>query len=246
MRALLLTLCALALLLSLFGCASVQRKFLYFPSHEPIANQLTPWSLNATVIGCAREVSSPANIWLMLHGNGGQAAHRTYALPCFSANDSVYILEYPGYGLRAGTPSKANLNRAAEEAYAELRRRFPTTPICVAGESLGSGPSCHLASLPQPPDKIVLITPFDQMAKVASRHFPFLPVSLLLHDKWDNIAALRAYNGPLEIFAATHDTVIPIAHAKALATSKPQARFHEIPGGHNDWSQIGQVQIRNP
>lgn len=236
----------LALLVSLFGCSAIQRKLLYFPSHRPIANELSVWMINGTRIGYAREVPSPTNVWLMLHGNGGQAAHRTYALPCFSDKDSVYILEYPGYGLRLGEPSKASINQAAEEAYVELRRRFPEIPICVASESLGSGPACHLASLPKPPAKLVMIVPFDLMDKVAAAHFPKWLVSMLLSDKWDNIQSLTAYSGPIEIFGATHDTVIPISHAKNLAASKAQSIFHEIAGGHNDWSDDTKVQIRNP
>ena len=45
----------------------------------------------------------------------------------------------------------------------------------------------------------MLIVPFDNLASVASEHFPFLPVGLLLRDKWDNVAALSRYTGPVDI-----------------------------------------------
>jgi len=182
----------------------------------------------------------------MLHGNAGQAVDRTYALPCFSPQDSVFILEYPGYGARKGKPSRASFDAAAVEAYELLRKTFPNTPICVIGESIGSGPACMLAKQSPPPDKIVLVVPFDKLTSVAGEHFPFLPVSLLLEAKWDNIQALAKYRGPVEIFGADQDGVIPIEHAKKLAISVPSARFHSIPGGHNDWSKNSCVEIRNP
>lgn len=230
----------------LIGCASSQRHMLYFPTHEDSAPGLAEWRHNDKVIGFARMVDHPRNVWLLLHGNGGQAAHRRYALPCFAAEDSVYILEYPGYGRREGYPSLAAINTAAREGYELLRTQFPTIPVCVAGESIGTGPGSFLATLSRPPDKIVLIVPFAVLKDVADEHYPFLPTSLLLRDNWNNVSSLQNYGGPLEIFAAKEDAIIPIRHARALAASKPKAVFHEIAGGHNEWSSGGRVTIRNP
>jgi alpha-beta hydrolase superfamily lysophospholipase len=150
------------------------------------------------------------------------------------------------YGARKGKPSRASFDAAATEAYLLLRRMFPRTPICVMGESIGSGPACTLATQSPPPDKIVLVVPFDKLTSVAADHVGFLPVSLMLEAKWNNIRSLSAYRGPVEIFGAQEDTVIPIEHARKLARSVPSARFHTIPGGHNDWSRQGRVEIRNP
>jgi hypothetical protein len=230
----------------LFGCASVQRQLLYFPSHNSGSNGLAEWKHDGQLIGFAREVPSPKNVWLLIHGNGGQAANLAHALSHFSTEDSVFILEYPGYGLRDGTPSMRSFNAAAQQAYEILRERYSNIPVCVVGESLGSGPASILTTGTRPPDKLVLLVPYDALAKVAAEHYPLLPVRLLLRDKWNNIAALANYQGPLEIFAATDDTVIPISHAKALAVTKRQAVLHEIPGGHGAWYSSELVQIRYP
>ena len=224
----------------------LQRKLLYYPSHHRDSNGLSQWRHDGRLIGYAREVPSPANVWLLLHGNGGQASDRVYALPCFSSRDAVFILEYPGYGERPGSPSMAAFNAAAREGYQALRSRFPKTPVCVVSESIGSGPASMLAAQPQPPDKIVLISPFDILHRVAAHHFPFLPARLFLWDNWNNIEALKEYRGPLQIFAARDDSIIPMAHAKALADSKPSASFHLIEGDHNEWATPGRVVIRNP
>jgi pimeloyl-ACP methyl ester carboxylesterase len=218
---------------------------LFYPTHHLHDNSLTPWIKNGEVIGYAREVTSPENVWLLLHGNAGQASDRLYAVPCFSGKDSVFIMEYPGYGSREGTPSKESFNRAAQEAYLFLRETFPDIPVCVTGESIGSGPASFLSSLANPPDKIVLVVPFDRLAAVVEAHFPAVLVRLMLKDNWDNIAALAGFTGPIDIFGAKNDEVIPVRHAKALAAAVPGSRLVIIDGGHNDWSEGGRVKIRN-
>jgi hypothetical protein len=100
-----------------------------------------------------------------------------------------------------------------------------------------------LASASPAPDKIILVVPFDTLADVAVRHFPFLPVRLMLRDRWDNIAALRNYTGPVEIYAAIDDEIIHFTHAKNLSTRIPAARLTAIEGGHNNWSASPRVRI---
>lgn len=221
-----------------------QRSLLYFPSHTPRSTSLAPWSDGNGTIGYCRETPNPPTIWLMMHGNAGQAADRDYVLPRLSAQDSLYVLEYPGYGSRPGSPSLKSINEAASQAYRLLRAHHPKTPVCVLAESIGSGPACALAGEKLPPDKIVLIVPFDVLARVAARQFPYLPVRLLLHDAWDNVESLKHYAGPVEIFGALQDSIIPIAHARTLASHVPTARFIAIDGGHNDWSENPLVKIQ--
>jgi len=237
---------ALVYALALMGCASLQRKLLYYPSHNPPGALLRPWLVNGTLQGYGLERPAPAAIWLMLHGNAGQATDREYALPSFPENDTVYVLEYPGYGSRPGSPSRDSINAAAEAAYLALRVQYPDKPVCVVGESIGSGPACHLCTLPRPPEKLILVVPFEQLVKVAAEAMPFLPVQLMLLDRWDNAAALKAYRGPIEIFGAVDDEVIPIKHATALAQGLPRAQFHRISGGHNEWSHGDKVRFAGP
>jgi hypothetical protein len=231
----------------IFICGVVylrQRAFLFLPTSEvSIKSSLRVWRQGTRTIGYAREVDSPRTIWLMLHGNAGQAEQRDYMLPLLARTDSLYVLEYPGFGFREGKPSRESLNAAAFEAYHYLRHQNPGTPVCVIGESIGTGPACELARDPLPPDKIVLITPFDTLANVAADHFPALPVRLMLQDRWDNVAALQVYHGPVEIYGAISDTLIPFEHAKALADSHPGSVFHAMIGGHNNWIRQNHIRI---
>ncbi len=221
-----------------------QRSLLYAPSHEEFPSLLKAWKVGQVTIGYYRKVRDPQTIWLMTHGNAGQAAERDYVLSRLSNRDSLYVLEYPGYGAREGMPCRESFNSAATEAYHLLRAEYPNTPVCVLGESIGSGPACSLAREVPAPDKIVLVVPFDSLARVAAKRFFFLPARLLLHDQWDNVDSLRGYAGPVDIFGALGDTILPIEHAKALADAVPRAHFMQIDGGHNDWSFNEAVDIQ--
>ncbi len=239
MLVILVTLYILFLAAIFFG----QRSLLYFPSHVAPTSELVAWTEGGQTIGYCREVPTPRTIWLMMHGNAGQAADRDYVLRRMSRHDSLYVLEYPGFGLRAGSPSRESMNAAAAAAYRLLRLQHPQTPVCVLGESIGSGPACALANEPTPPDKIVLVVPFDALANVAARRLPFLPVRYLLRDAWNNVESLSGCTTPVEIFAARHDTIIPFEHAQALANQVSAARLVEIDGSHNDWSDSNQVRL---
>ena len=226
----------------------IQRTMLYFPTHQESGKLakyygLKEWVLNGETIGYSRAVATPKRVWLLLHGNGGQAIDRIYALPSFGKDDGVFILEYPGYGGRKGSPSKDSFNAAAKEAYFFLRKTYPNLEVSIFGESLGSGPSCYLATLPTPPDRFVLVVPFDRLVDVAREKMPFLPIGLMMFDRWDNIEALSAYRGRIDIYGATGDVVIPMRHAKNLADAVSGSHFHEMKCGHNEWADTNDIDL---
>ena len=180
----------------------------------------------------------------MMHGNAGQAAHRSYALAHLPESDSFFVLEYPGYGSRPGAPSKDAFNAAAEEAYEALRSQYPAAEIVAMGESIGSGPACHLATLDNPPSRIVLFTPFDTMVKLASHHAGWFPAALIIKDDWDNIEALSGFKGQLDIYGALKDQTIPISHARNLAASVEGATLIELDCDHNAWPKMENLELQ--
>lgn len=249
MRILSRTLIALLLgglaLLASVGC--VQRRLLYFPSHRVGGNAaaqpgLVPWSVGGEYTGYARPVELPRKVWLLLHGNAGQAADRGYVLPHLNPQDALFVLEYPGYGERDGSPSKAAFDAAALKAYEWLVATYGDDRLIVLGESLGSGPACELAHAKQPPKHIVLIVPFDVLEDVAKEKFSWLPVGLIMLDRWDNVKALHDYTGKLDIFGATYDQVIPVHHARNLAAAHPEAAYHEFNGDHG-WARSRDIDL---
>jgi uncharacterized protein len=217
--------------------ALFQRFFLYHPAHRPDESGLQQWTDGNGYIGCKREVASPRHIWLVLHGNRGQASDKVHVLGCIPREDSVYLMEYPGFGPRSGHISRTTIDTAAEDAYALLRRNHPGVPLVVLGESIGSGPACHLATMPVQPDKIILAVPFDNFPSLVQERMPYIPARWILLDRWDNVNSLQGYPGKVEIYAANNDRVIPNHRAKALAQSHPGATFRMLDGLHKEWWQ---------
>ena len=102
---------------------------LYFPTKVPAdaavpaaaEHGFAPWTNSAgQIIGWKIPASGMANASILIvHGNAGCAIDRDYlARPIHDAAPvDVFILEYPGYGAREGSPSKKSLIAAAEEAF---------------------------------------------------------------------------------------------------------------------------------
>jgi hypothetical protein len=107
--------------------------------------------------------------------------------------------------------------------------------VTVVGRSLGTGPAVHLAAT-RPVQRLVLLVPFDSLAAVARGAVPWLPVDLLLRDRWDAAAEAPAVRAPTTIVAAAFDPVVPTRHAEALhrAFRPGVAQLVVVPGlDHN-------------
>lgn len=178
-------------------------------------------------------------IW---HGNAGSARQRDYlAAPLVRLGWRVVVAEYPGYGARpAGSWREAALLAEARGLAREVRQRF-TGPLLVMGESLGAAMAAGVAGDPAlAVDGALLLTPWRELAGPARHHYPWLPVGLLLRDRFDNAVALNSYRGPVLVMTAGSDTIIPAAEGRQLyeALGTPAKRWQEVPGAdHNDWSE---------
>ena len=146
----------------------------------------------------------------------------------------IHQLAYRGYGASDGRPSEAALVDDAVALFDEVRRRQPAAHIAVLGRSLGSGVASALAAR-RPVDALILVTPFDSLEAVAAQLLPMLPVRTLLRDRFDSVAALADFDGPVLVIRAGRDAVIPPARTDALLAALPDARVAELgDAGHND------------
>jgi pimeloyl-ACP methyl ester carboxylesterase len=224
-----------------------QRSMLYHPSRDSL-EALTrmavgfgfrPWTNSAgDVIGWMRPApgKGPHPHVLIVHGNAGSAINRvdyadgvTHEMPA-----DVYILEYPGYGSRPGAPTQKRIFAAADEAMSLIER---DGPVCIIGESLGTGVAAYLAGThPKSVAAMLLMAPYHNMIEVAQSHMPIFPVPLMLLDRYPSARYLRDYHGPIAVVLAGEDNVIPKQFGKHLYDDYAgPKKLWEIPkAGHND------------
>ena len=242
-----LSILALFLIILSGGC-NMQNKFLYFPNNDrptaPMlaAENLSLWQETGSDyrgLIAASDVSAPNGTIVLFHGNGGTAFDRGFYMePLTRLGFRVILAEYPRYGGRPGKVGEKpfvadgmETTRLAYEQYGE--------PLYLLGESLGCGVAGGVAkNTTTPIAGIILITPWDTLASVAKSLFPFLPVSMLLTDKYDNMENLKAFRGNISVVGAERDEILPVKHAHSLYAALPegQKRMWLIKGaGHNDW-----------
>ena len=129
---------------------------------------------------------------------------------------SLYLVNYRGYGGSSGRPSETGLEADALTVFDEVYRHHPD--VAVMGRSLGSGVAVYLASL-RPVERLVLVTAYDSLVNVARAHYRFLPVGLLLRDRYDAASRASAVAAPVLVVVAEEDEIIPRARSEALAAA---------------------------
>jgi len=243
-RRILITLAIAYALLCACGCA-LQRKLLYFPTRIPAdviesvaaGNGFAPWKNSAgQIIGWKMPANTNATASvLIVHGNAGCALNRDYlAQPIHDAADAdVYVLEYPGYGARGGSPSRESLFAAGEEAFQLLPKNLPRY---VVSESIGTGVACELAkNHPQEIAGLALLVPFHNLASVAQRRIWFLPVYFTLLDRFNPEECLKSYRGPVKFALAGADEIIGAASGERLFVGYAGPKELQVfPGAHHN------------
>ena len=226
----------------------MQNRFLYFPSAERPTTRALEYenmklwqATNDDYHGliATRETPAPNGTIVLFHGNGGTALDREFYLAPFEKlGFRVILAEYPKYG---GRPGKVGEKPFVAAGLETVRLAFEQygEPIYLVGESLGCGVAAAVArQTSKPIAGIILITPWDSLASVAKSMFPFLPVKLVLTDKYDSIDNLKSFKNKISVIGAQRDEILPIKHAVSLYDSLPEGRKRMwiIKGaGHNDW-----------
>jgi hypothetical protein len=156
-------------------------------------------------------------------------------------------MSYRGYGLSEGSPGEKALVADARQIYdlATAREDIDPKRIVVYGRSLGSGVAVQLAASRKTAGAI-LVTPYESLVAVAKRHYPYLPVSMMLRHHFDSLAHAPNLEIPLLAIAGERDTIIPPAHAKRLVDAwKGPKRYvelreadHNSIAGHRDFWRL--------
>ena len=223
-----------------------QRRLIYFPaalnpatvpsSVEAVSYTtedgltLDAWYLAAT--------GEPYGTVIVFNGNAGNRAGRQPLGEALrAAGFSVLLTDYRGYGGNPGRPTEEGLAADARAALAYVRGRLGTRPeaIFYFGESLGAAVAIGLAH-DDPPAALVLRSPFTSLTDIAATHYPLLPASVLLRDRYPNVDLIRGIDVPLMVVAGTLDQIVPIDQSRqVLEAAAGSARLLEVADAdHND------------
>jgi pimeloyl-ACP methyl ester carboxylesterase len=179
------------------------------------------------------DAKGPAPLLMFMHGNGELADYWSEEFDIARRwGIGVLLVEYPGYGRAPGSPSEKSITESAIALYdwAAKDPRIDPKRILAYGRSLGGGAAVRVA-INRPVAAMILESAFTSVADFAAR---FLAPGAIIRDRFDNRKSLASFRGPLLVLHGRHDTIVPFAHGKELATIVPGATFVELNCGHND------------
>lgn len=153
----------------------------------------------------------------------------------------MLLVDYRGYGGNPGRPSETGL--AADAAAAQdrlVQEGFGPDHQVYLGESLGTGVAAALAAH-RPPAGLLLRSPFTELADVGRTHYPWLPVSLLLRDRYPVLAHAQELEVPVTVVRGSADAVVPTSLSQQVARAAPDLVEEVVldGAGHNDAVMFG-------
>ncbi|HBE70249.1 MAG TPA: alpha/beta hydrolase [Planctomycetaceae bacterium] len=188
---------------------------------------------------------------LFCHGNGEHVAWLADDVlelqERFGVN--VLVFDYRGYGKSQGSPGEEGILRDAEAIYgwlAEKHKAAPEHKTVLWGRSIGGAVAIHLAATGDC-NLLILDRTFDSMVNVASSRFPWLPVRLMLRNRYPSAARIQGYSGPVFQVHGRNDEVVPFRFGQQLhqSLSGNEAEFldldnlpHNYPWPENVYTQL--------
>jgi pimeloyl-ACP methyl ester carboxylesterase len=243
----------------------IQRQLMYAPSGEvklPVEIGLPQYQHifiktldDETLRAWYHKKPNSADVILYFHGNKKSLENRRDKYKAFANHSelSVLALSYRGYPGSTGTPTESGLYLDGEAAVQFLiRQGYQEKNIILYGESLGTGVATEMATEIDA-KALILESPFTNMTDAAKTRHWFLPVSLLLKDRFDNKAKIQQLNLPILIIHGAKDKIVPLRLGKELANSYhgPKSLVTTSNNGHMNFSgkflitQIKQFLAKN-
>jgi pimeloyl-ACP methyl ester carboxylesterase len=179
-----------------------------------------------------------AAVRTLILGFGGNAANSdgtAAMLHELYPDADVVAFHYRGYPPSEGSPGAAALQEDALVIHDAMLARLRPARLFVVGFSVGGGVAAYLAGH-RSLDGLILVTPFDSLAKVSAGHYSWAPVRLLFRNPMDPAEDLRGVATPVAIIAGGRDTLVVPERTQALRLAIPNLAFDRtIPeAGHND------------
>ncbi|CAH8456866.1 unnamed protein product [Dicrocoelium dendriticum] len=158
---------------------------------------------------------SPGNILIICcEGNGGYPEIGTPVVP-LRLGYSILAWNHPGFGSSTSLPFPNKEQNAVETVlmFALHRLRFPSKDVYLFGWSIGGYTASWIAMNYPEIGGVILDATFDDVELLARRLVPdiFCPLvvaTLRSHLDLNNLAHLKAYDGPVRIIRRSQDEII--------------------------------------
>ena len=197
-----------------------QRNLLYHPSENNYLNDKIIFNYEEIFIETDKKIKLKS--WfikkdldkfktiLIFHGNAGNLFNRVYKLNELNKLDvNILLISWRGFSGNKGKPTEKNLYRDADESVKWLNNQGVISKnIILYGESLGTGVATELGTS-NAFGGIILESPFTSIANAAKIYYPYLPVSIILKDRYDSIGKIKNINTPIFIMHGKMDNIIP-------------------------------------
>ncbi len=163
---------------------------------------------NASINALHFKVKNPKGIILYFHGNRGSLERwGTITSKFTDYGYDVFVMDYRGYGKSTGKRKEQSLYNDALLCYDYIKKSYSENNIILYGRSLGATFATYAASQNNP-KKLLLESPFYNLANTANFHYPFSPTFLLKY-KFRSDEYITKVKSPITIFHGTKDDVTP-------------------------------------
>lgn len=154
---------------------------------------------------------------IFLHGNAGSLENRIHKINHFkNINVNFLLVAWRGFSGNNGKPTEKGLYEDARSAVTWLNSKgVDENNIIIYGESLGTGVATEIAQNKSFAG-IILESPFTSMIDVGKTKYPYLPVSLLLKDKYESNKKIKNINSPILIMHGRVDNIVPFSMGKKM------------------------------
>ena len=167
---------------------------------------------------------------IFFHGNAGNLFNRVHKLNELNKLDfNILIISWRGFSGNLGKPTEKNLYIDAKLSVQWLNNLGVTNDkIILYGESLGTGVAVELGQN-NTFNSIILESPFTSIAKTAKIYYPYLPINLLLKDRYDSIDKISKITKPVLIMHGMKDNIIPHEMGVKLFQKANQPKYSYFP-----------------
>ena len=204
-----------------------QRNLLYHPSENNYQNDELKFNYKEVNINVEDDIKlkswfikkdlSNFKTLLIFHGNAGDLSNRIYKLNELNKlKINILLISWRGFSGNNGTPTEKNLYKDAEAAIKWLNQKgISNNQIILYGESLGTGVAVEMAKR-NSFNSIILESPFTSIEDSAKIYYPYLPIKLLLKDRYDSINKIKMISSPILLMHGKKDEVVPFSMGKEL------------------------------